>query len=385
MADSRPVPPALAPFWQSSVERFATLDPLDIEDAQKERHRLYSLLLSALIYDKWNGNKHGEVGDYGDWRRDQVLGPVAPDQKIYCGGSYLGHNIAALAVDGDGRIMDFDFNHNDVFDSSVEHAESRLVRRLFALSQIYDPWAALAADVSSAERGQALADDGPSGDRTRTVFETAPADSTPPADRGTMLAAGIGDRGPGGYSTRLQDVTIYTSLESCAQCSGIMCLANVKEIVYLQWDQGQYLVGNMMWRATRDQKESQYGAPRPIRGDDFGFEYFTMLNNAYEAFRNELQSGGFFFRSRASDPGIARPSITAFLCTDMARDIFGKATVEMDRLVSADLTSPEWRPGGQPTALTNGQVLTQVKDFLVWTKSLEKVSMLSSRGAPHRV
>ena len=38
-----------------------------------------------------------------------------------------------------GRIMDYEFNHNNVFDSTVEHAESRLVRRLFALNQIYAP------------------------------------------------------------------------------------------------------------------------------------------------------------------------------------------------------------------------------------------------------
>src|SRR3981189_2447238 len=42
---------------------------------------------------------------------------------------YLGHNIACIAVDGNGEIIDFDFNHNDLFRSSAEHAESRMVRR----------------------------------------------------------------------------------------------------------------------------------------------------------------------------------------------------------------------------------------------------------------
>ena len=53
---------------------------------------------------------------------------------------YLGHNIACIAVDGNGAIIDFDFNHNDFFRSTVEHAESRLVRRLFSLTPIYDSW-----------------------------------------------------------------------------------------------------------------------------------------------------------------------------------------------------------------------------------------------------
>ena len=68
-----------------------------------------------------------------------------------------------------------------------------------------------------------------------------------------------------GYGTLLADVSIYTSLESCAQCSGIMALANVREVAYLQYDQGQYLVGNLMYRATRGGgpgSEKRAGAPR---------------------------------------------------------------------------------------------------------------------------
>ena len=49
--------------------------------------------------------------------------------------SYLGHNIAAIAVSPTGRIVDFDFNHNELFNSSAEHAEARLLRRLFALGK----------------------------------------------------------------------------------------------------------------------------------------------------------------------------------------------------------------------------------------------------------
>src|ERR1700677_4425723 len=116
MPDERPVPSGLEKFWNSPVRRFATLEPPQFEDWEKERHRIYSLLLLAMVYAKWNGNKYGEIGDYGQWRANQLLGN-ANGENLYGGGSYLGHNIAALAVDAEGRIMDFDFNHNAIFDS----------------------------------------------------------------------------------------------------------------------------------------------------------------------------------------------------------------------------------------------------------------------------
>src|ERR1700735_4194847 len=125
VTDNRPVPPGLLPFWNDTLQTFAELEPNVLTPEEQERHRIYSLLLMGVIYGKWNGNKYGEIGDYG------------------------GHNIAALAVDAEGRIIDFDFNHNQVFDSTVEHAESRLVRRVFALNQVYDPWFALDTDPST--------------------------------------------------------------------------------------------------------------------------------------------------------------------------------------------------------------------------------------------
>src|SRR5262249_22014479 len=130
----------------------------------------------------WNGNKYGQDGEY-PWR---------PKQKRtngrYQGGDYLGHNIACIAVDGEGEIIDFDFNHNDMLNSSVEHAESRLIRRIFSLAQLNNGWA------------------------TRDVQAPAP---------------------PIPYSNVLSDVSIYTTLESCSQCSGIMALGSVKEVIFL--------------------------------------------------------------------------------------------------------------------------------------------------------
>ena len=44
----------------------------------------------------------------------------------------------------------------------------------------------------------------------------------------------------------LQNVTLYTSLESCAQCSGVMSLGGVKQVVYLQNDFTAYMIGNIV-------------------------------------------------------------------------------------------------------------------------------------------
>lgn len=260
MSDDRPIPPGLAPFWNGPVSDFATLPPPQIDPGMQERHYMYSLLLMSLMVKQWNGNKYGETGDYGVWRPNQELGTLPSGAKIYQGSRYLGHNIAALAVDGEGHIMDYDFNHNDIFDSTVEHAESRLVRRLFALNQVYVPWenepeAALRAGARVSHRSHRQR-------QRRNLYATAVSDRPIPASNQ--------ETPPVPYSTLLKDVTIYTSLESCAQCSGIMCLASVKEIVYLQWDQGQFLIGNMMWQAT-NAEQSGFLAPLPIRGDAFGF------------------------------------------------------------------------------------------------------------------
>ena len=63
-----------------------------------------------------------------------------PDRSRVNWDRYVGHNIACVAVDGNGEIIDFDFNHNEFFRSSAEHAESRMVRRLFSLTDIFDSW-----------------------------------------------------------------------------------------------------------------------------------------------------------------------------------------------------------------------------------------------------
>ena len=378
MADDRPVPPGLANFWNGPVAAFAELEPNVISDEQAERHRIFSLTLMAMLVGQWNGNKYGDTGTY-PWREAQQVGTLTSGGNVYGGGSYLGHNIAAIAVDGEGRIIDYEFNHNQVFDSTVEHAESRLVRRVFSLNQIYEPWAS--------EQGSGPAGGGPAAARRdqrphnrRRVFATAVPERADLADPGevsmtpadTAPAAAQTTPKPSSYATLLNDVTIYTSLESCAQCSGIMCLGSVKDIVYLQWDQGQFLIGNIMWQATNGTKG--FTAPRPIRGDEFGFEYFSQLNEATEAFTQGLAETPFYVSAGGSFTN-ATPSVTSFLCTDAAMGIYGAAANELEGWSTA--THADYAP--TPAALTNQQVLDEAHDFVAW------VDELDNRGAPHRV
>jgi tRNA(Arg) A34 adenosine deaminase TadA len=366
----RPTPPGLTSFWTGPLRDFATLPPEPIEPALRERHRLYSLLAMAVVAAQFNGNKHGDRGDYGAWRSGQLEPGVAAPARIYRGGTYIGHNIAALAVDARGNVVDYDFNHNEVFNSSVEHAESRLVRRMFSLAQIFDPWRQWRAAAGTGAAAGAIQPSVAPG----TFLFTA----RPEADDAAGLGAGVSRKG---YGTLLSDVTIYTSLESCAQCSGIMALANVREIVYLQYDQGQYLIGNLMYRATRrgGAGARSSGAPRPIPGSDFGFEWYDKLNAANVDFGKRVAKAPFYREPGFTDKSA---SVTSFLCTDRALEIYRDAVATLDSTATTE--HPDYRRGdhqGHPVdgALSNAEVLAAVKRFLEYARTQ------GGRGTQHRV
>lgn len=312
----------LAQYWDKSVAQLCTLSGGAITLEEQERHRIYCLLLMSLVSYFWNGNKHGQEGTY-PWRAKQRR----PD-RLYNGGQYLGHNIACLGVDGDGNVIDFDFNHNDLFSSSVEHAESRLVRRVFGLTQLYD-------------------------DRLVRHPNDPPRDSS--------------------YLNVLSKVTIYTSLESCAQCSGIMALGKVKSVVYLQPDPGQFCVGNIMYNLTTDALR----APLPVSADKVGLKYFSDLNDGYHDFYARVPNEPFYVNGTAKDNA---QSITSFLCTDAALDIYNAGRDEFGAL---QLAYPSHRPADDVAnhkhALTNERVLANTRTFFDYATSLGK------RGTPHKL
>lgn len=272
-----PASPALKKWWERHVYELVQTPTPTHSAEQAERHTLFSLMVMALVSRYFNGNKLGSGGEY-PWRDKQRLAnqiyrgaPRIAGTNEY-GYDYLGHNIAAIAVDGRGEIIDFDFNHNELLDSSVEHAESRLVRRVFSLSRIYDTWDVQPKDAKSTS-----------------------------------------------YGNVLNNVTIYTSLESCAQCSGIMTLGQVKEVVYLQTDPGQYRIGDMMFNLAGS-------GPKPISADTFDFAWKKRLDQGYQDFQANISDDKPFHRRSSDDKKPNKSaSMTSFLCTDAALDIFDDA------------------------------------------------------------
>lgn len=334
----------LGRYWTKPVAELAGLPHRTFCSEEAERHRIFSLLTFALIDGYFCGNKNGDQGEY-PWRSGQRR----PD-GVYKGGRYLGHNIACIAVDENGELVDFDFNHNELFNSSAEHAESRLVRRVFSLNQIHDKW---------------------------QLFGPLPLDRRE-------------------YGTTFYGLTIYTSLESCAQCSGVMTLANAKSVVYLQSDPGQYRVGNMLYNLTRKMDSgaqlagahavrpktvSKYGAPEPIDASAFGFGYKEQLEDGYEQFAKQVKADPerFWWRSAPDAAPNTSDSMTTFLCSDLARDVFAAAAGELASMTVAHGDFAPARADGKNDGVkTNAEALEQARAFL------RHAVEVARRGTPHR-
>src|SRR5262245_12999138 len=98
----RPLSGPLHDLWDRPLREAVSLPAPQLDDGEVERHRMFSLLVLALLARYHNNNKRGRAGDY-PWRAAQR----GPDG--WAGGDYLGHNIACLAVDARGEVIDFDF------------------------------------------------------------------------------------------------------------------------------------------------------------------------------------------------------------------------------------------------------------------------------------
>ncbi|MEQ1515903.1 MAG: deaminase [Usitatibacteraceae bacterium] len=326
-----PNDPLLA-YWNKKVEDLASVALPAISPETAERHHIYSLLTMALVHGFWNGNKNGAVGEY-PFRPSQLVDKnrYRGDQK---GDRYLGHNIACIAVDEKGYVIDFEFNHNETFNSSAEHAEARLIRRVFSLNQIHNGW-----DV-----------------------------------------AAVADKKAAKYGNTFSAVTIYTSLESCAQCSGIMALASVLRVVYLQSDPGQFLIGNMLYNLT-GRAARRYGAPEPLSADAFGFEHKQALDQAYAAYYKTLADDpeAYFFRQVGSSKKDSSKGITSFLCTDAALEIYATAAEQLARFApNYGSYRPDKSDGKPDDVKSNADALSHARQFL--NHALRE----GNRATPHR-
>ena len=327
-----------------------------MEDAAKERHRIYASMLMGLTYYFWNGNRFGVRVTY-------PLNPV-PDPRHgigeYLNDTYLGHNIAALAVDYRGNIVEFDFNHNAAFASSAEHAENRLVRRLFRIAN-----------------------------SSTSVWEIS---------RPVKVRPGVRSN-----SSKLNLVTIYTSLESCAQCSGTMAMGSVRQVVYLQPDPGAFFIGNVMYNLgrTRDNASGNPTAnsPLPIAGDQIDFKPYLQLAEAYRQFAERPDAERFCPEVETLADGQSGPkdtTLSSFLCTRRAWEIYKAEADAFEARGSEakkrpkewwdsseareyakrlELGAPNWRPpdlaraADAPPLLTNFECLIAAYDFLQIAKA----------------
>ena len=105
---------------------------------------------------------------------------------------------------------------------------------------------------------------------------------------------------------------VYTTLEPCAQCSGMMVLLNVYRTVYGQTDPG---FGKAIERLKLDSSSLPHGYkpyPRPVISDKCHMLLFENLDHAYKVFYSEY-------------------SITDFLKTDEANKFFHIANILFDR------------------------------------------------------
>ena len=266
---------------------------------EKERHQIYSNLLFAITSHYFNGFKYGT----------DKLYPLNPESDPQ---TYLGHNIAAIAVNAKGEIIDFEFNHNAIFNSSVEHAESRIIRRVFSLSQVYDTY-----------------------EKKNDKLELLNTQKK--------------------YGNLLSEVTVYTSLESCTQCTGIMTLGNVKNVVYLQDDPGMYHIGNIVKNLTDGQGYIE--APLPISGKEIGFTLYNKLNRKFDKFVEQQKSKtGKPFSVDEEGSEKYTSSITSFLCTNEAKKIF---EIGKSNLANFKLEYPKFKPN--KISYSNNMALRECK------------------------
>lgn len=165
-----------------------------------------------------------------------------------------GHNIGSVLVDGDNEVVYWARNSNMITGNGTQHGEVRLIRNYLARVKTYD----------------------------------------------------------------LKDHTVYTTLEPCAMCSGMMVLTNVKRTVYGQSDPG---FGKALERLALD-SQAIHGYPpypRKVRSDAVDDETRHQLDAAYNKY---VQGGG--------------RSITDWLRSDDAKEIYQQALQRFNTMVAVN-------------------------------------------------
>lgn len=187
---------------------------------QEERDEIYSLLAYAVVHKDW------QTG--------------GPDQR--------GHNIGAVLVDGNDKVVFWARNCNKITRNGTQHGEVRLMIGYLSKLQTYS----------------------------------------------------------------LKYHNLYTSLEPCAQCSGMMTLQSIKRTVYGQEDPG---FGKAIERLELDTHELPELLPEKYK-------------NGYEPYPRAViseQSKSVICRKINEAYAEMGGSITGFLLSDEAKVIYDKA------------------------------------------------------------
>lgn len=218
--------------------------PLALTPVQEEQQNIFLLLTMALLFDAWGIDRKSTT-------QITAYAAVAPDRHF---ADYMGHNIGALLVDRDANIICFALNRSVQFNSTLAHAEARAVQAAIAFANNRQP------------------------------------PSTTPSWT---------------FSTLLQGDRLYGTLEPCAQCAGIMDLANIDRVVYAQDDPVQRRIANVLYNLHNE--AGQPSAPLPVRAVFLPF--WDMLAERYQQFVNSAEPG-------------SRTGLTSFLQTVAAYRIY---------------------------------------------------------------
>lgn len=255
--------------------------------AEVERHTIFLRLVMALVSRAWNRGKFGGTRSSCHGEERDVEG-------------YAGHNIGALAVDKQGEIIGWDMNQNHFKGSLIEHAEARLLGRLFQLKR------------------------------------------------------------PGAYGSRLAGVSLYTNLEPCFACSGLLTMSRLREVIFLQQDPDAHSIVNLMYRLRQG---SRFTAPLPVSGQSLGYEVAEELEEAYLEFSTQQATRRGKPMEIAGGERIFSSAPTSFLCSDRALVIYEQVRSGIESAAAGSLRYPKFRP--LPEAASNAECLGSAKEILM--------------------
>ncbi len=195
---------------------------------------------------------------------------VLKDWQEANAGEPRGHNIGSVLVDSEGKVVFWARNSNKITGNGTQHGEVRLIRNYLHQVKTYN----------------------------------------------------------------LKEHTVYTTLEPCAMCSGMMVLTSIKRTVYGQTDPG---FGKALERLSLDSSHLHPGYnpyPRKVASEAADCDIRRQLDAAYEKY---AQGGG--------------RGITRWLRSEEAQAIYQEA---WNRFMSMQVAFPENQP-----------ILAQARDFLV--------------------